>query len=49
MDRGRNACGSPHVYEDVGEVTWIHVHVVAPGIYARACGHGCSGRRPGSI
>ena len=43
MDRGGNAGGSPHVYEDVGEDTWIRVNVVAPGTYARACGRGCSG------
>ena len=47
MDRGGDAGGSPHVYEDVGEDTWIRVHVVAPGTHARACGRGCSGGRPG--
>jgi hypothetical protein len=51
-DRGGNACGSPHaVHEDVGEDTWIRVHVVAPGTHARACGRGYSGYggRPGCI
>jgi hypothetical protein len=44
---GRDAGGSPHVYEDVGEDTWIRVHVVAPGTHARACGRAAAAGEAG--